>query len=124
MDRNLALEFVRVTEAAAIAASSWVGRGDKENADLAAVKEMRDRFNKIDFKAEVVIGEGEKDKAPMLYTHEIVGVSSGKPTMDLAVDPLEATDSVVYGRYNAITVIVAGPKGSLLCAPDTYMEKI
>lgn len=124
MDRNLALEFVRVTEAAAIAAASWIGRGDKKAADQAAVNEMRARFNQITFKAEVVIGEGEKDEAPLLYTHEIVGLANGKPQMDLAVDPLEATDSVAYGRYNAISVIVAGPKGSLLSAPDTYMEKL
>ena len=124
MDRNLALEFVRVTESSAIAASEWIGRGDKKAADGAAVNEMRSRFNQIDFRAEVVIGEGEKDKAPMLFTHEIVGKQKGKPTMDLAVDPLEATDSVAMGRYNAISVIVAGPKGSLLSAPDTYMEKL
>ena len=124
MDRNLALEFVRVTEAAAIAASEWIGRGDKKAADGAAVEEMRSRFNQIDFRAEVVIGEGEKDEAPMLFTHEVVGKAKGKPQIDLAVDPLEATDSVAYGRYNAISVIVAGPKGSLLSAPDTYMQKI
>lgn len=124
MDRNLALEFVRVTESAAIAASEWIGRGDKKAADLAAVEEMRDRFNQIDFRAEVVIGEGEKDEAPQLYTHEVVGKQKGKPTMDLAVDPLEATDSVALGRYNALAVIAAGPKGSLMQAPDTYMEKI
>lgn len=124
MDRNLALEFVRVTESAAIAASAWIGKGDKKSADQAAVNEMRARFNQIDFKAEVVIGEGEKDEAPMLFTHEVVGKTSGKATMDLAVDPLEATDSVAHGTYNAISVIVAGPKGSLMQAPDTYMEKI
>lgn len=124
MDRNLALEFVRVTEAAAIAASDWIGKGNGKAADLAAVNEMRDRFNQIDFRAEVVIGEGEKDRAPMLYTHEVVGQQKGQPTMDLAVDPLEATDSVAHGTYNALTVIVAGPKGSLLSAPDTYMKKI
>lgn len=124
MDRNLALEFVRVTESAAIAASEWIGKGDKKAADQAAVNQMRDRFNQIDFKAEVVIGEGEKDKAPMLFTHEVVGKASGKPTMDLAVDPLEATDSVALGRYNALAVIVASPKNTLMQAPDTYMEKI
>lgn len=123
MDRNLALEFVRVTEAAAIAAARWIGRGDKHAADQAAVDEMRDRFNQIEFKGSVVIGEGEKDKAPMLYTGERVGRGK-KPVMDLAVDPLEATDSVALGRYNALAVIVAGSKGSLLHAPDTYMNKI
>lgn len=123
MDKNLALEFVRVTEAAAIAAAQWIGKGDKNAADQAAVNAMRSRFNQIDFHAEVVIGEGEKDEAPLLYTHEHVG--KGKmPLMDLAVDPLEATDSVAYGRYNALSVIAAGPKGSLLSAPDTYMEKV
>lgn len=124
MDRNIALEFVRVTESSAIAASAWIGKGDKMAADQAAVNEMRSRFNQIDFRAEVVIGEGEKDEAPMLFTHEIVGKAKGSPTIDLAVDPLEATDSVAYGRYNAISVIVAGPKESLLSAPDTYMEKV
>jgi len=123
MDRNLALEFVRVTEAAAIAAAYWVGRGDKNAADKAAVDEMRDRFNQIEFSGTVVIGEGEKDKAPKLYTGEKVGKDKS-PEMDLAIDPLECTDSVAWGRYNAMAVIAAGPKGSLLHAPDTYMDKI
>lgn len=123
MDRNLALEFVRVTEAAAIAAAKWIGRGDKHAADAAAVDEMRARFNQIDFAGTVVIGEGSKDEAPELYTGERVGTGQG-PIMDLAVDPLEATDSVAYGRSNALSVIVTGPHGSLLHAPDTYMEKI
>ncbi|MEK7571508.1 MAG: class II fructose-bisphosphatase [Patescibacteria group bacterium] len=121
--RNLALEFVRVTEAAAIAASQWIGRGDKHAADQAAVNEMRSRFNQIDFHGTVVIGEGRKDEAPMLYTGEQVGKGK-QPIMDLAIDPLECTDSVAYGRYNALTVIAAGAKGSLLHAPDMYMEKI
>jgi fructose-1,6-bisphosphatase II len=121
--RNLALEFVRVTEAAAISAAKWIGKGDKHSADQAAVNEMRSRFNLIDFNGTVVIGEGSKDEAPMLYTGEKVGI--GKiPIMDLAVDPLECTDSVAYGRYNAMAVISAGEKGSLLHAPDTYMGKI
>ncbi|OGY45851.1 MAG: fructose 1,6-bisphosphatase, partial [Candidatus Buchananbacteria bacterium RIFCSPHIGHO2_01_FULL_46_12] len=85
--------------------------------------EMRARFNQIDFCGRVVIGEGEKDQAPKLYTGEIVGKSKN-PIMDLAIDPLEATDSVAWGRYNAISVIAAGPRGSLLHAPDTYMEKL
>lgn len=123
MDRNLALEFVRVTEAAAIAAAKWIGRGDKHAADGAAVDEMRARFNQIDFAGTVVIGEGTKDEAPELYTGEKVGTGNG-PSIDLAVDPLEATDSVAHGRYNAISVIVAGAKGSLLAAPDVYMDKI
>lgn len=120
---NLALEFVRVTEAAAIAASEWIGRGDKIAADQAAVNAMRSRLNLIDFQGKVVIGEGEKDEAPMLYTGEKVGRGKS-PVMDLAIDPLECTDSVAYGRYNALTVIAAGPKGSLLHAPDMYMNKL
>ncbi len=123
MDRNLALEFVRVTEAAAIAAATWVGRGDKHAADQAAVDEMRARFNQIDFSGTVVIGEGSKDEAPELYTGEKVG-RGGALEMDLAVDPLEATDSVAHGRYNAISVIVAGAPGTLLSAPDVYMDKL
>lgn len=123
MDRNLALEFVRVTEAAAIEAAKWIGKGDKNAADGAAVDAMRSRFNTIQFSAVVVIGEGSKDEAPMLYTGEKVGKGNG-PLMDLAVDPLECTDSVAYGRYNALSVIVSGAKKSLLHAPDTYMEKL
>lgn len=123
MDRNLALEFVRVTEAAAIGAARWIGRGDKNKADGAAVNAMRVRFNQINFSGTVVIGEGEKDKAPMLYTGEHVG--KGKtPVMDLAIDPLECTNSVAYGRYNAMTIVASGKENSLLHAPDTYMEKI
>jgi fructose-1,6-bisphosphatase II len=121
--RNLALEFVRVTEAAAIAASEWIGRGDAKAADQAAVNAMRSRLNRIDFQGTVVIGEGEKDEAPFLYVDEKVGKGNSHQ-LDLAVDPLECTDSVAYGRYNAMTVIAAGAKGSLLSAPDTYMEKI
>lgn len=123
MDRNLALEFVRVTEAAAISAAEWIGRGDKNAADQAAVDAMRTSLNLIDFGGEVVIGEGSKDEAPMLYTGERVGKSS-HTDMDLAIDPLECTDSVANGRYNALSVIVSGKKGSLLHAPDTYMNKI
>ncbi len=123
MDRNLALEFVRVTEAAAIAAARWIGRGDKNAADKAAVDAMRVRFNQIDFSGTIVIGEGSKDKAPELYTGEKVGKGI-HPKMDIAVDPLECTDSVAYGRYNALSVITTGPEGSLLNAPDTYMDKI
>ena len=122
MDRDLALEFVRVTESAAIAAAKWIGRGDAKAADGAAVDEMRDRFNQIDFKGTVVIGEGKKDEAPELYTGEKIGRGI-KPVMDIAVDPLECTDSVAYGRYNALSVIAAGPKGSLLSAPDTYIDR-
>jgi len=123
MDRNLALEFVRVTEAAAIASSQWIGRGDKMAADGAAVKQMRNRFNQIEFNGRIVIGEGKKDEAPELFNGEKVGKGTG-PEMDIAVDPLECTDSVAHGRYNALAVVVAGSAGSLLRAPDTYVEKI
>lgn len=123
MDRNLALEFVRVTEAAAIEAARWIGRGDKHKADQAAVDAMRLRLNQIDFSGTVVIGEGKKDEAPMLYTGEKVGKTKN-PEMDLAVDPLECTNSVAFGRYNALAVIATGKKGTLLQAPDTYMDKI
>ncbi|MEW6610949.1 MAG: class II fructose-bisphosphatase [Patescibacteria group bacterium] len=123
MDRNLALEFVRVTEAAAIEAAHWVGKGDGKAADGAAVNAMRERFRSLEFNAEVVIGEGAKDEAPELYVGERLGNGTG-PEMDLAVDPLEATDSVAFGRTNAISVIATGPKGTLLKAPDVYMEKL
>ena len=123
LTRNLALEFVRVTEAAAIAASEWIGRGDKIAADQAAVDAMRSRLNQIDFRGEIVIGEGLKDEAPMLFTGEKVGLGK-KPLLDIAVDPLECTESVAYGRYNALAVIATGEKNSLLHAPDTYMEKL
>lgn len=135
MDRNLALEFVRVTEAAAIAAAHWVGKGEAKKADGAAVKEMRSRFNQIDFQGTVVIGEGAKDEAPELFVGEKVGrglktpssslLSRGRANrFDLAVDPLECTDSVAFGRYNAMSVIVAGAHKSLFSAPDVYMEKL
>ncbi len=123
MDRNLALEFVRVTEAAAIAAAGFIGRGDGKAADGAAVDEMRDRFNSIRFHGVVVIGEGAKDEAPELYVGEVVGTGDG-PEIDIAVDPLECTDSVANGRPNAISVIATGAKGSLFHAPDMYMNKI
>ncbi len=123
MDRNLALEFVRVTESAAISAAEWIGRGNKNAADQAAVDAMRSRLNLIQFCGKIVIGEGSKDEAPMLFTGETVGKGTS-PKMDLAVDPLECTDSVAHGRYNALSVIVAGSQGKLLHAPDTYMNKI
>lgn len=123
MDRNLALEFVRVTEAAAIAAARWIGRGDGKIADGAAVDEMRDRFSGIDFRGTVVIGEGAKDEAPELYIGETLGTAN-TPELDIAVDPLECTDSVANGRPNAISVIATGAKGSLFHAPDMYMNKI
>ena len=123
MDRNLALEFVRVTEAGAIAAAHWVGQGDKHAADGAAVKAMRGRFNSVEFTGVVVIGEGGIDEAPELYIGEKLGRGEG-PEMDIAVDPLEATDSVAWGRDNAISVVATGPKGSLMKSPEVYMEKI
>ncbi|HEX9664701.1 MAG TPA: class II fructose-bisphosphatase [Patescibacteria group bacterium] len=123
MDRNLALEFVRVTEVAAIAAAKWIGRGDRRAADQAAVDEMRSRFNDIDFSGRIVIGEGKKDEAPELYVGEVVGQRSGLE-VDLAVDPLECTDSVANGRPNAISVIASAEKGAMRVGPDTYMKKI
>lgn len=123
MDRNLALEFVRVTEAAAIAAARWMGRGEKHAADGAAVDAMRRRFADIDFRGRIVIGEGEKDEAPELYVGEELGRGIG-PEFDIAVDPLECTESVANGVPNAMTVIATGAKQSLFRAPDMYMEKI
>lgn len=123
MDRNLALEFVRVTEAAAMAAVKWMGRGDKKAADQAAVDAMRRQFSDIDFHGTIVIGEGEKDEAPELYIGEELGTKQGNQ-YDIAVDPLECTDSVANGFPNAITVIATGSRGSLFHAPDMYMNKI
>ena len=123
MDQNLALDFVRVTEAAAYASAHWVGRGDNDAADQAAVTAMRDAFNSMDIRGEIVIGEGERDEAPMLYIGEKVGNTSGRE-IDIAVDPLEGTNICAKGGINAISVMAAGPKGTLLKAPDTYMDKI
>jgi fructose-1,6-bisphosphatase II len=120
---HLALEFVRVTELAAIAAAKWVGKGDGKAADKAAVDAMRSALNQIDFSGEVVIGEGAKDQSHELYVGEILG--AGKhPILDIAVDPLECTDSVAFGRPNAVSVIALGPKGMLYKAADSYMEKL
>ena len=123
LDKNLALEFVRITEAAAISCSSWLGKGDKNKADKAAVDAMRKRFNYVDFAGKVVIGEGEKDEAPMLYAGEKLGTGNG-PEMDIAVDPLECTSNLANGKPNAISVLAAGPKGSLLNAPGSYMDQL
>ncbi|HII38403.1 TPA: fructose-bisphosphatase class II, partial [Candidatus Micrarchaeota archaeon] len=123
MDRNIVLEFVRVTEAAAICASKWMGKGDKLRADQAAVDAMRRRFNSIDFRGRVVIGEGEKDEAPMLFDGEELGSGSGME-IDLAVDPLECTANLSQGKPNAISVLAAGPKGSLLDAPGSYADQL
>lgn len=120
---NVALEFVRVTEEGAIAAARWIGRGDAKAADQAAVDAMREYFNTIDFRGEIVIGEGAKDEAAELYIGEKLGKGTGA-RFDIAVDPLECTDSVAYGRSNALSVIATGPEGSLYRAADSYMEKI
>ncbi len=123
MDRNLALELVRVTEAAALSCAKWYGKGDKIKADGAAVEAMRKRFDAVDFQGTVVIGEGEIDDAPMLFNGEKVGNGNG-PKLELAVDPLECTDSVAKGLLNAISVIAAAPEQGLLSLPDMYMDKI
>lgn len=120
---NLALEFVRVTEVGAIAAAHWIGKGDAHAADQASVDAMRAYFNTIDFSGEIVIGEGAKDEAAELYVGEKLGVGNGS-LVEIAIDPLECTDSVANGRPNAISVIAIGPRGSLYRAADSYMEKI
>jgi len=120
---NLALEFVRVTEVGAIASARWVGKGDGKAADQAAVDAMREYFNTIDFSGEIVIGEGAKDEAAELYVGERLGRGKGS-LVEIAIDPLECTDSVANGRPNAISVIAIGPEGSLYRAADSYMEKI
>ncbi len=124
MERELTLEFVRVTEAAALASAPWMGKGDKEGADQAAVDAMRAVFHTIQIDGEVVIGEGEKDEAPMLYIGEKIGAQKGGACIDIAVDPLEGTRLVARGLPNALAVIAAAEKGCLLRAPDTYMQKI
>lgn len=125
MDRNLALEFVRVTEAAALASARWVGRGDEKSADAAAVDAMRQAFDVIHMKGTVVIGEGERDEAPMLYIGEKVGNTSGDaPALDIALDPLEGTTICATGGVGSISVIAVAEKGKFLHAPDTYMDKI
>ena len=121
-DRNLALELVRVTEAAAISASKWMGRGRKNEADGAAVTAMRRAFDTVAIAGTVVIGEGEMDEAPMLYIGEKVG--AGGPEMDIAVDPLEGTTSTAKGGPNAMAVVALGERGQFLHAPDVYMDKI
>lgn len=123
MDRNLALEVVRVTEAAALAASKLVGRGDKDGADQAAVDAMRDALNSLNIRGRVVIGEGERDEAPMLYIGEEVGTGQG-PKIDIALDPLEGTDITARGGPNALAVIAMTDEGGFLNAPDVYMEKL
>ncbi|MBE7619599.1 class II fructose-bisphosphatase [Gluconacetobacter entanii] len=121
-DRNLALELVRVTEAAAVAASAWTGRGKKNEADGAAVEAMRRAFDTVAINGTVVIGEGEMDEAPMLFIGEHVG--AGGPAMDIAVDPLEGTNLCAKNLPNALTVVALAEEGHFLHAPDIYMDKI
>src|SRR6266511_1983937 len=123
-DRNLALELVRVTEAAALAAGRWVGRGDKEAADQAAVDAMRGMIDTVSMHGTVVIGEGEKDRAPMLYNGEAVGNGSG-PAVDVAVDPIDGTRLTATGQPNAVSVIALAERGTMFF-PDVavYMEKV
>ena len=123
-DRNLALELVRVTETAALSAAPWVGRGDKDQADGAAVKAMRTMINTVDMSGIVVIGEGEKDKAPMLHNGEHVG-NGGGPSCDVAVDPIDGTSLTAQGINGAISVIALAPRGSMFDPKDSfYMNKI
>lgn len=122
MERELALEFVRVTEAAAVACGRWMGRGDKIAADQAAVDAMRAAFDTVSISGRVVIGEGEMDEAPMLYIGEEVG--HGGREVDIAVDPLEGTNLVAKGLPGSIAVLAIAPRGCLLHAPDMYMDKI
>jgi fructose-1,6-bisphosphatase II / sedoheptulose-1,7-bisphosphatase len=123
MDRNLALEAVRVTEAAALAASRLMGRGDEKAADQAAVDAMRQALNSLHIEGVVRIGEGERDEAPMLYIGEEVGTGDG-PKIDIALDPLEGTTITAKGGGNALAVVAMAEEGGFLNAPDTYMEKI
>lgn len=125
MDRNLALEFVRITEAAALASARYMGRGDEKTADQAAVDAMRRAFDSVDIDGMVVIGEGERDEAPMLYIGEKVGRRAAEsPSIDIALDPLEGTTICATGGVGAIAVIAVAERGNFLHAPDTYMEKI
>lgn len=125
MKRTLAIEFSRVVEAAALAGYKWLGRGDKNIADGAAVEAMRVMLNKIDIDGEIVIGEGEIDEAPMLYIGEKVGTKiAGADAVDIAVDPIEGTRMTAMGQSNALAVLAVGEKGAFLKAPDMYMEKL
>ncbi|HBQ21837.1 MAG: fructose-bisphosphatase, class II [Deltaproteobacteria bacterium GWA2_38_16] len=124
MDKNFALELVRVTEAAAMASARLMGRGDEKAADEAAVCAMRLTLNTLDFDGTVVIGEGERDEAPMLYIGEKVGKGKPYPPIDIALDPLEGTTICARGDTNSLSCIAIAGKGSFLHAPDTYMQKI
>ena len=123
LDRVLTLELVRVTERAAVAASFLVGRGNEKDADQAAVDAMRKELNQLEIDGEVVIGEGERDEAPMLFIGEKVGSGKG-PKVDIALDPLEGTTLTAKGQADALTTIAMAEKGALLNAPDVYMQKI
>jgi fructose-1,6-bisphosphatase II / sedoheptulose-1,7-bisphosphatase len=122
-DRMLSLGLARVSEAAALASADFIGRGDEKAADQAAVNAMRDQLNKLEIRGTVVIGEGERDEAPMLYIGEEVGEGTG-PEVDIALDPLEGTTLTAKDMPNALTVIAMGPRGSMLHAPDVYMDKL
>jgi fructose-1,6-bisphosphatase II len=128
MEQQLALEMVRVTEAAAIESARLMGRGERDEADRAATEAMRKAMDELDMHGRIVIGEGERDQAPMLYIGERVGRADEgdelTPEIDIAVDPLEGTNLVATGQANAITVIAASEKGGLVNAPDTYLEKL
>ena len=123
-EKNLALDIVRITEAAALSSARWLGRGDKEAGDGAAVDAMRVSFSTLHVDGVVVIGEGEKDHAPMLYNGEKVGIGDG-PQLDVAVDPVEGTSLLAYGRPNAISVVGVAPRGSMFNpGPSFYMQKL
>jgi len=129
METALALEMVKVTEVAAISSARLMGRADRDGADLAAVEAMRRAMDEVEMRGQIVIGEGERDKAPMLYIGEQVGRRAkdelpNAPEVDIAVDPLEGTNLVAYGQAGAITVLAASEKGGLVHAPDTYLEKL
>ena len=122
-DRMLSLGLARVSEAAALASARLIGRGDEKAADQAAVDAMRTQLNQLEIRGVVVIGEGERDEAPMLYIGEEVGTGTG-PEVDIALDPLEGTTLTAKDMPNALAVIAMGPRGSMLHAPDTYMDKL
>jgi fructose-1,6-bisphosphatase II len=123
MERSLTMELVRITEGAALASARWMGRGNKVEADGAATSAMRDVFDTVPMRGTVVIGEGEMDEAPMLYIGEKLGTGYG-PRVDIAVDPLEGTNILASGGWNALAVLAVADNGNLLHAPDMYMEKI
>jgi len=125
MESRIALEMVRITESAAIDSARYMGRGDNVAADHAATEAMRRTMDELEMRGTIVIGEGERDKAPMLFIGELVGQGlADQPEIDIAVDPLEGTNLVSRGQANAITVLAASERGGLLHAPDTYLEKL